>query len=253
MLSPDVFVTRVCITGSTDGIGLATARLLVRRGTEVVVHARSEERGRPVADELGAPLVVGDLASLRGVRDLAAQLLALRPLDVLVHNAGVWVRGDTPRTTVDGLETTFAVNVLAPHLLTGLLRTHVTGRVLWLGSGMAASGRPDAAALGQERDPRRAYAESKACDVLLAQAWGRRLALPSAAFDPGWVRTKLASAGAPGDVEQSADGLAHCCTDAPLATAVSWKGRRPAPVPAHLHDQVLQDAVAAACDRLAAG
>ena len=243
----------ICITGSTDGIGLAAARRLLGQGHRVLVHARSEPRGRPVVQALDgdAELVTGDLASLRSVRELADQLRAHAPLHVLAHNAGVWVRGATPRTTVDGFETTFAVNVLAPHLLTALLQDVLTDRLLWLGSGMAGSGRPDPAALGRETDPRQAYADSKACDVALAIAWGRRLPqVASAAVDPGWVRTKLASAGAPGRVEDGADTLAWCATEADLSGAPYWKDRRPTRVPRALQDPPLQDALLAACDRL---
>jgi NAD(P)-dependent dehydrogenase (short-subunit alcohol dehydrogenase family) len=92
---------------------------------------------------------------------------------------------------------TFAVNVLAPHLLTHLLSTELRGRLVWLGSGVAGSGHPQPATLGRDTDPWRAYVESKACDVALALAWDRRLPdVTSAAVDPGWVKTKLASPGA---------------------------------------------------------
>jgi NAD(P)-dependent dehydrogenase (short-subunit alcohol dehydrogenase family) len=244
----------ICITGSSDGIGLATAQVLLAGGHRVLIHARSRDRGRPVLEQLGGDtaLVTGDLSHLVEVHRLADQIRTHAPIDVLVHNAGVWVRGSTPRTTADGLETTFAVNVLAPHLLTHLLRTDLSGRLLWLGSGMARSGRPDPAALGRQHEPSRAYADSKACDVALALAWGRRLpTVASAAVDPGWVKTKLASAGAPGHVRSSADTLAYCCTEADLAAAPYWRDRRPTPVPHHLRDQALQDAIAATCDQLA--
>lgn len=247
-------MTTVCLTGSTDGLGLAAARLLLEDGHRVLVHARFEERGRPVVDALEGDvhLVSGDLADLAQVRALAEQVREHGPLDVLAHNAGVWVRGDTPRVTVDGFETTFAVNVLAPHLLTALLADTLTGRLLWLGSGMAGSGRPRPSALGAEREPRQAYADSKACDVALAIGWGRRLpGVVSAAVDPGWVRTKLASSGAPGEVEQGGDGLAFCCTTPDLAGAPYWKDRRPAKVPGRLRDAAFQDALLAECDRLA--
>lgn len=242
------------ITGATDGIGLATVRALLADGHRVLVHARSEARGRPVVEELNgdAVLVTGDLARLAEVRGLAEQLAGHGPLDALVHNAGVWVRGDTPRTTPDGLETTFAVNVLAAHLLTALLAEHLTGRLLWLGSGMARSGRVRPDALGQERDPRQAYADSKAGNVALALAWGRRLPqVASAAIDPGWVKTKLASAGAPGHPRESADTLAYCATEADLSKGQYWRARRPISVPGPLRDPALTDALAAACDRLA--
>ncbi|MCU1692829.1 MAG: short-chain dehydrogenase/reductase [Frankiales bacterium] len=240
----------VCITGSTDGIGLAAARQLTAEGHRVVVHARSEERGRPVADELGGGLVVGDLAVLDEVRGLADQLRDLGGVDVLAHNAGVWVRDDTPRVTADGFETTFAVNVLAPHVLTSLAGDAVRGRLLWLGSGMAASGRPKPTALGGSREPRQAYADSKACDVALALGWARRRPdLLVAAVDPGWVKTKLASGGAPGEVEQGGDGLAFCCT-ADLGDEPYWKDRAPTTVPGRLRDAGLQDALLRELDRL---
>jgi len=190
----------ICITGSSDGIGLATARVLIADGHRVLIHARSRDRGRPVLELLGgdATLVTGDLARLDEVRGLADQIRRNGPVDVLVHNAGVWVRGNTPRATADGLETTFAVNVLAPHLWTHLLAANLQGRLLWLGSGTASSGRPKPDALGRQQEPRQAYADSKACDVALALAWGRRLpTIASAAVDPGWVSTKLASAALP--------------------------------------------------------
>ena len=89
------------ITGSTDGIGLATAQVLLADGHHVLVHARNQERGEAVLAELvgDAGLVVGDLADLGQVRGLAEQIAGYGPLDALVHNAGVWVRGATPRTS----------------------------------------------------------------------------------------------------------------------------------------------------------
>jgi NAD(P)-dependent dehydrogenase (short-subunit alcohol dehydrogenase family) len=137
------------ITGSTDGIGRA-AEVLLADGHRVLVHARSRERGEPVVKALGGDvaLVVGDLARIDDVRRLADQARKHGPIDARVHNAGVWVRGSTPRTSADGNETTFAVNVLAPHLLTHLLAAELQGRLLWLGSGLAGSARPQPAALG---------------------------------------------------------------------------------------------------------
>ncbi len=248
-------MSTICITGATDGIGLATTRRLLDAGHRVLVHARNEERGRAVLADLtgDAVGVTGDLSRLAEVRSLAAQIAEHSPLDVLVHNAGVWVRGSTPPLSADGLETTFAVNVLAPHLLTTLLGDTVKSRLIWLGSGMAGSGRPDPDHLGSATDPARAYADSKAADVALAMAWGRRLPhLASAAIDPGWVVTKLASRGAPGRPEESADSLSFCATEADLGQAPYWKGRRPISVPAHLRDESFQDALALSCDQLLA-
>ena len=248
----------ICITGATDGIGLATTERLLAAGHRVLVHARSEERGRAVVDRLArdgggdAVLVTGDLSSLAEVEALATQVRGQGPLDVLVNNAGVWVRGATPPTSVDGFETTFAVNVLAAHLLTARLADHLGDRVVFLGSGMAGSGHPDPSDPGARTDPSRAYSDSKASDVLLANAWGRRLdGVGSAVVDPGWVKTKLASAGAPGTVDTSADSLTYLCTEADLGQGLYWRGRRTITVPKHLRDDAYADALAATCDRLA--
>jgi len=96
------------ITGATDGIGRATARVLLAEGHRVLVHARSRERGEPILQALGgdAALLVGDLARLDDVHRLAGQVREHGPVDAWVHNAGVWVRGSTPRTSADGYEMT---------------------------------------------------------------------------------------------------------------------------------------------------
>jgi NAD(P)-dependent dehydrogenase (short-subunit alcohol dehydrogenase family) len=166
-----------------------------------------------------------------------------------VHNAGVWPPDGAPPSR-QGHEIAFAVNALAPHLLTSLLQERVRGRLVFLGSGMVGSGRVDPDDLGSAREPGRAYADSKALDVVLALAWARRLpALRVGAVDPGWVRTKLASAGAPGDVEDGGERVAY-------AAAGEWSGgytsgRRPARTPRALQDPGLQERVLAAMDRLA--
>src|SRR5918997_5784300 len=163
----------VAITGSTDGIGRAAARRLLDGGHTVVLHARSEARGAPVAEELGrlgdVRLVTGDLADLDEVRSLAGQV---GDVDVLVHNAGVWPPDGAPPSR-EGHEIAFAVNALAPHLLTTLLRERVRERLVYLGSGMVGSGRVDPDDLGTPRSSRRAYADSKALDVVLSLAWAR--------------------------------------------------------------------------------
>ena len=198
--------------------------------------------------------MVGDLARIDDVRRLADQAREHGPIDAWVHNAGVWVRGSTPRTSADGYGTTFAVNVLAPHLLTHRLSAELQGRLLWLRSGLAGSARPRPAALGREADPRRAYAESKACDVGLGLAWAC-LGVVDCRTPSRWpstrgVKTKLASPGAPGDVSSSADTIAFCCTAPDLASAHYRKNRAPTPVPGPLRDSALQDAIFAACDRM---
>lgn len=244
-------MSRICITGSTDGIGLAAARLLVAEGHHVLVHARTRQRGQPVVDELGAvgdvSLVTGDLADLDEVRRLADDL---GDVDVLVHNAGVWARSGAAAST-QGHEITFAVNALAPHLLTALLADRLRRRLVFLGSGMVGSGHVDPHALGSATEPGQAYSDSKALDVTLSLGWARRRPdLVVGAVDPGWVKTKLASSGAPGDVRSGGQRVAFAAAD-DAWTGGYTAGARSARTPAPLESETLQDEVLAAMDALA--
>src|SRR6266568_2636740 len=105
------------VTGATQGIGKITAGELVKLGAEVTIVARSEERGRAAAKEIGAELLLADLSLLADVRRLAADFKAKHDkLHVLVNNAGAI--NQTRKLTAEGLEVTFATNHLAYFLLT---------------------------------------------------------------------------------------------------------------------------------------
>ncbi|MEV5827704.1 SDR family NAD(P)-dependent oxidoreductase [Spirillospora sp. NPDC052242] len=112
----------VLVTGSTGGIGKETARGLAARGARVILVGRDRGRADAAARELGpgAAAVTADLSTLAGLRALAAEVRARHDrLDVLVNNLGGMTAGRT--LTADGVETTFAANVLAPYTLTCLL------------------------------------------------------------------------------------------------------------------------------------
>ena len=106
-------MSRVLITGSTDGIGRAAAESLLDAGHEVVVHARTRQRLSAVEDltARGAFGVVGDLAHLDQVQDVAEQAHRIGSISAVIHNAGV----------IDGASL-LPVNVVAPYVLTALLR-----------------------------------------------------------------------------------------------------------------------------------
>ncbi len=116
---------RIClVTGATRGIGRATAEALAKSGAHVLLHGRDSASVGAVCREMirygQVTGVVGDLGSLAAVRKLASDIAAQYPrLDVLVNNAGTGTR--RRQTTVDGYERTFAINHLAPFLLTNLL------------------------------------------------------------------------------------------------------------------------------------
>lgn len=198
----------VLVTGATDGIGLQTALDLARLGHRVILHGRSPERldsARRQVAEVGtsAGVVLADLASLVEVRRMAAEVRAATPtLDSLVNNAGVYLH--ERRVTPDGHEATWAINHLAPflltHLLLDLLRAAPDGRVVNVSSIAHARGRidladPDAA---QGYDRYRAYAQSKLANVLFGVELARRLGpttLRVNALHPGVVSTKLLTQG----------------------------------------------------------
>ena len=120
----------VCVvTGATSGIGKATAAALARLGRQVVLAGRDRGRGEAAAAELAAAgasprLEIADLASMEQVRALAGRLGTLGRIDVLVSNAGLMA--GQRRVTADGFGEVFAVNHLAPFLLTSLLLSKLT-------------------------------------------------------------------------------------------------------------------------------
>ncbi len=109
-------MSRVLVTGSTTGLGKATAAALLDDGHHVVVHARNVQRAGDVDDLVarGVDLVVGDLSIRTDVVGIADQVNSLEPLDAVVHNAGIYIDRDRVQTP-DGHAQVLAVNELAPY------------------------------------------------------------------------------------------------------------------------------------------
>ena len=111
-------MARVFITGSSDGLGLMAARLLVDQGHEVVLHGRNEGRSREAlaAATAARGVVSGDLSTIAGARTLAEEVNKLGRFDAVIHNAGVGYR--ERRVEMEpGVPSVFAINVLAPYIL----------------------------------------------------------------------------------------------------------------------------------------
>jgi NAD(P)-dependent dehydrogenase (short-subunit alcohol dehydrogenase family) len=243
----------VFITGSTAGIGLTTAQMLQQTGHRVVLHARNPSRAAQ-SSVLNAPVVVGDLSSLAEIEAVAGQVRSLGSMDAVIHNAGIYEPGGRVQT-VDGLERTFQVNVLAPYVLTALIP--LPSRLVYVTSGMASGGQIILDDL--QRQQRRwsatgAYQDSKLCDIALALAMAQRYPdTVVTAVCPGWVRTQMGGAGAPTDVRTgSATQVWLASSDEPAALRSGryMRHMRELPVPPAAADEAVQQGLLDACTRL---
>jgi retinol dehydrogenase-14 len=211
----------ILITGSTDGIGRQAAVELAALGATVLIHGRNPARGKVVVEEIqtstGNPkvdLLIADLASLRQVRELAAEIQRRYDrLDVLLNNAGVFM--NERKLTEDGFELTYAVNHLAPFLLTNLLldllKKSAPSRIVTVSSVAHTRGRIDFENLQAEKTfgGYYAYALSKLANVLFAYQLARQLegtTVTSNCLHPGVIGTKLLRAGFNMPGASTADG-----------------------------------------------
>jgi NAD(P)-dependent dehydrogenase (short-subunit alcohol dehydrogenase family) len=200
-------MARVFVTGSSDGLGLMAAKRLIEQGHDVVLHGRNDQRGRDArAAAPGAKdVVVGDFSTIAGTKSVADGINKLGRFNAVIHNAGIGYREQRRVETEAGVPSVFAVNVLAPYVLTCLIER--PDRLVYLSSGMHHGVRLQMDDLVWKRrswNGASAYAESKLCDVLLAFAVARRWEdVLSNALEPGWVPTKMGGASAPGDLQKA--------------------------------------------------
>lgn len=204
----------VLITGSTDGIGKQTAIELAKLGYTVLVHGRSKVRAFAAASDIckesgteNIEVVTGDLSTLAGVRVLAERVLArYQQLNILINNAGVFMKERV--LNADGFEMSFAVNYVAPFLLTHLLlerlessaTTGAKSRIVNVSSIAHQRATLDFGNLKGEKhfDGFNAYALTKLAEIMMTFEFAERLAgkpVTVNCLHPGVVTTKLLQAG----------------------------------------------------------
>lgn len=188
------------ITGATAGIGLETARSLAARGFHVLLHGRTHDNAARAVDEIGvgrlSPLHA-NLADQAELREMAGRIKQNFPkLDVLINNAGTW--NSRREYTREGIEKTFAINHLAPFLLTGLLHDHLqpAARIICVASDSHRQVKGMSFAdYGLEHNYHglRSYAQSKLANLLFCYEYERRKVGKTVicAVQPGLVSTDI--------------------------------------------------------------
>jgi NAD(P)-dependent dehydrogenase (short-subunit alcohol dehydrogenase family) len=230
-------MVRILVTGSTDGLGLATADTLLRDGHEVIVHARSPQRVSAVQHliDRGARCVVGDLADRGQVRRIADNANRIGGIDAVINNAGV-LHGSA----------VLPVNVVAPYLLTALI--HGPRRLIYLSSSMHRGGDTGLSDLDWTgRTATASYSTSKLQVTALSAAIARLFpGVLSNAVDPGWVPTRMGGPSAPDDLRlghRTQVWLATSSDPAALTSGGYWhhqRGQRPHPA---VTNRLFQDAL----------
>ncbi len=176
----------ILITGSTDGLGREVARRLATSGAHIIVHGRNRERGLAVVADIAkegkgsAAFYPADFASLANVRAFSDTILAHYPrIDVLINNAGVWLREGPRQTSVDGHEMTFAVNYLAGYLLTRQLLPRLVAsapsRIINVSSQSQSSIDLDDPLQERSYSGQRAYGQSKLAQTMFTIDLAREL------------------------------------------------------------------------------
>ena len=249
-------MSRIFISGSSIGLGLMAADLLVSEGHQVVLHARNADRAEDARRELPRTeaVVSGDVETITGVKDIAARVNALGRFDAVIHNAAVGYR-EGHRVTGDGLPHVFAINTLSAYILTALIER--PKRLVYLSSGMhhhADANLDDILWKNRRWNGSQAYAESKLHDAMLAFAIARRWPdVLSNSLEPGWVPTKMGGSGAPDDMDQAhLTQVWLAAGDDPKAQVTGkyfyhLERKRPNP---QAHDPALQDRLIAICTEI---
>ncbi len=247
------------VTGANAGIGKAIALGLAKRGLDVIMLCRNAERGASARDEIRAAannpsveVVVGDLSSPAKVRAAAKAIIDTVPeISVLINNAGMWAT--ELQHNEDGIEMSFAVNHLAPfllsHLLLDRLQRNGPGRIVNVNASLYTTGEVDLekTPTGEDFHPMRTYSNTKLCNILFTREFARRFdggGVTMNAVHPGVIRSNLAAnmSGGPrmfvrfgqlfgGSTDQGAEGPMYLATSDEVSdiTGSYFEGRKQKP------------------------
>jgi NAD(P)-dependent dehydrogenase (short-subunit alcohol dehydrogenase family) len=205
-------MARIFITGSADGLGQLSAKALIQEGHHVVLHARNAERGQEAIKKNpeAETILTADLSNIEETKKLAGAANGLGMFDAVIHNAGVY------QTSAKEI---FAVNTLAPYILTCLINK--PSRLIYLSSGMHLHGQSklENFKMGANYIT---YSDSKLHVLLLCMAVARKWPnVYSNAVDPGWVPTKMGGRGAPDDLKKGYGTQVWLAADNDETTKVS--------------------------------
>lgn len=244
-------MARIFITGSADGLGQLAAKALIAMDHEVVLHARNVERGKQALAKLpGAKdVLIADLSSMDETKELASQINALGQFDAIIHNAGVYqVTGNS----VDGLSVLFAVNTIAPYILTCLIQK--PKRLIYLSSDMHLSGNASLASLSEQQLGRINYSDTKFHDLILSMAVADKWKdVYANAVNPGWVPTKMGGAGAPDSLTKGFETQVWLATSNDVEACVSGNyffHKKKARYQEAAKDKIVQDKFLSVCEKM---
>jgi len=231
--------------------------LLLRQGHQVTLHARNDRRAEELHRKLpnASDVVIGDVSTIAAMRAVADQVNKIGQHEAVIHNVAIGYREPSRIETKDGLSLLFAINTLAPYMLTALITR--PERLIYLSSGLHRGG--DANMFDLQWTKRRwngnqAYSDSKLHDALIAFGVARRWPnVFSNALEPGWVATKMGGAGAPDDLTKGAVTQAWLAvSDEPAAkvTGEYFFHQKPKPASASALSTDLQDHLLEHCRQL---